>query len=174
RRPREDGLDAPARQPGGQRLGRGPAGRHLAGAERLQLRDVPLRLGGAAFPPAAGDREGADPPDAGAGRNADEADPAGGAGGGAVLPAHRVHPPPAGVDAGARRTGEVTPAEGARPAPMKEYRQNVHRSSLLSRAALCTATAVFCFVHSPRLITRRLRLEETLAGVLFLILGPAA
>jgi hypothetical protein len=57
---------------------------------------------------------------------------------------------------------------------MKEYRQNVHRYSLIFWAVLCTATAVFCFVQSHHLISRRLRIEETLAGVMFLILGPAA
>jgi hypothetical protein len=57
---------------------------------------------------------------------------------------------------------------------MKEYRQNAHCWSLLFWALLCTATAIFIFVHSHHLISRRLRIEETLAGVMLLILGPAA
>jgi hypothetical protein len=68
----------------------------------------------------------------------------------------------------------MTFPEGDRSTSVKEYRQNVHRYSLLFWALLCTSTAVFCFVHSHHLISRRLRIEETLAGVLFLILGPAA
>jgi hypothetical protein len=57
---------------------------------------------------------------------------------------------------------------------MKEYRQNSHSYSLVFWALLCTATAVFIFIHSHHLISRRLRIEETLVGVMFLILGPAA
>src|SRR5436190_16560993 len=57
---------------------------------------------------------------------------------------------------------------------MKEYRQNSHSLSLIFWALLCTATAIFCFVHSHHLISRKLRIEETLVGVMFLVLGPAA
>ena len=57
---------------------------------------------------------------------------------------------------------------------MKEYRQNSHSVSLIWWAVLCTATAVFCFVHSRHLMNRTLRLEEILVGVMFLVLGPAA
>jgi hypothetical protein len=35
-------------------------------------------------------------------------------------------------------------------------------------------TAVFCFVHSRHLVSRTLRLEEVLVGVMLLVLGPAS
>jgi len=57
---------------------------------------------------------------------------------------------------------------------MKEYRQNSHSFSLIFWAVLCTFTALFCFFHSHHLVSRTLRLEEILVGVMFLVLGPAA
>lgn len=58
---------------------------------------------------------------------------------------------------------------------MKEYRQNSHVWSLVFWSLLCSATATFCFVHSHHLISRRLRIEECLAGGgMFLVPGPAA
>lgn len=57
---------------------------------------------------------------------------------------------------------------------MKEYHQNSHIFSLIFWAVLCTFTALFCFFHSHHLVSRALRLEEILVGVMFLVLGPAA
>ncbi len=57
---------------------------------------------------------------------------------------------------------------------MKEYRQNSHSASLIWWAVLCTATALFCFMHSHHLVNRTLRLEEILVGVMLLVFGPAA
>jgi hypothetical protein len=57
---------------------------------------------------------------------------------------------------------------------MKEYRQNSHTFSLAFWAALCTATAIVLFVHSHKIVSRALKAEEILAGVAFLIFGPAA
>lgn len=57
---------------------------------------------------------------------------------------------------------------------MKEYRQNSHTRSLAFWAVLCTATAVVLFVHSHKIVSRALRLEEILGGVALLIFGPVA
>src|SRR5690348_10552922 len=57
---------------------------------------------------------------------------------------------------------------------MKEYRQDSHTRSLIFWAILCTATAVVLFAHSHRILNRVLKMEEILAGVALLILGPAA
>lgn len=57
---------------------------------------------------------------------------------------------------------------------MKEYRQNSHTRSLIFWAALCTATALVLFIHSGKVTSRTLRVEEILAGVALLIFGPAA
>ena len=57
---------------------------------------------------------------------------------------------------------------------MKEYRQSAHTFSLVVWAILCTATAVFLFIHSKQVVSRALKVEEILAGVALLIFGPAA
>lgn len=57
---------------------------------------------------------------------------------------------------------------------MKEFRQNSHAKSLVFWAILCTATAMVLFVHSNRVVSRALRIEEILAGVALLIFGPSA
>ena len=57
---------------------------------------------------------------------------------------------------------------------MKEYRQSSHAKSLVFWAILCTATAFVLFAHSHRILSRVLKMEEILAGVGLLILGPAA
>jgi hypothetical protein len=56
---------------------------------------------------------------------------------------------------------------------MKEYRQNSHAFPLMFWALLCTATAGVLFIHSRQIVSRMLRLEEILAGVALLVLGPA-
>ena len=55
---------------------------------------------------------------------------------------------------------------------MKEYRQDSHAVPLVFWALLCVALAVFCFVHSHRIISRRLRDEEIGLGTALLVLGP--
>ena len=57
---------------------------------------------------------------------------------------------------------------------MKEYRQNSHTRSLVFWAILCTATAIVLFVHSNKVVSRALKVEEILAGTALLIFGPAA
>jgi hypothetical protein len=57
---------------------------------------------------------------------------------------------------------------------MKEYRQNSHTLSLVIWTVLCTLTALVLFVHSHKVITRALKVEEILGGVALLIFGPAA
>jgi hypothetical protein len=57
---------------------------------------------------------------------------------------------------------------------MKEYRQSAHTFSLVFWAILCTATAIVLFVHSGKVVSRALKVEEILAGVALLIFGPAA
>src|SRR5688572_18134802 len=57
---------------------------------------------------------------------------------------------------------------------MKEYRQNSHTRSLIVWAVLCTVTALVLFVHSGKVVSRALKVEEILAGVALLIFGPAA
>ena len=57
---------------------------------------------------------------------------------------------------------------------MKEYRQNSHAKSLVFWAVLCTATAVVLFIHSHKVVTRALKIEEILGGVALMIFGPAA
>ena len=57
---------------------------------------------------------------------------------------------------------------------MKEYRQNSHSFSLVFWAILCTATAMVLFVHSHKVVSRALKVEEILTGVALLIFGPAA
>jgi hypothetical protein len=57
---------------------------------------------------------------------------------------------------------------------MKEYRQNSHRGSLIFWAILCTATALVLFVHSGKVVSRALKVEEILGGVALLMFGPAA
>ena len=57
---------------------------------------------------------------------------------------------------------------------MKEYRQNSHARSLIFWAILCTATAIVLFVHSNKVVSRALKVEEILAGVALLMFGPAA
>jgi hypothetical protein len=57
---------------------------------------------------------------------------------------------------------------------MKEYRQDSHVSPLAAWALLCAATAVVLFIHSGRVLSRALRLEEVGAGAGLLVVGPAA
>jgi hypothetical protein len=57
---------------------------------------------------------------------------------------------------------------------MKEYRQNSHTTSLVFWAVLCTATAIVLFIHSHKVVSRALKIEEILGGVALLIFGPAA
>jgi len=57
---------------------------------------------------------------------------------------------------------------------MKEYRQSSHDKSLIFWAVLCTATAIVLFVHSHKVVSRTLKVEEILAGVALLVFGPAA
>jgi hypothetical protein len=57
---------------------------------------------------------------------------------------------------------------------MKEYRQNSHSVSLVFWAILCSAAASVLFIHSHRIISRALRIEEILGGIALLIFGPAA
>jgi hypothetical protein len=57
---------------------------------------------------------------------------------------------------------------------MKEYRQNSHTGSLIIWTVLCTLTALVLFVHSHKVISRALKVEEILGGVALLIFGPAA
>jgi len=57
---------------------------------------------------------------------------------------------------------------------MKEYRQNSHTGSLVFWAILCTATALVLFLHSNKVVSRALKVEEILAGTALLIFGPAA
>jgi hypothetical protein len=57
---------------------------------------------------------------------------------------------------------------------MKEYRQNSHALLLAFWAFLCTATAIVLFVHSHKVVSRALKVEEVLVGVALLIFGPAA
>jgi len=57
---------------------------------------------------------------------------------------------------------------------MKQYRQNSHTRSLILWAVLCTATAIVLFVHSNKVVSRALKVEEILSGVALLMFGPAA
>jgi hypothetical protein len=57
---------------------------------------------------------------------------------------------------------------------MKEYRQSSHTGSLLVWAMLSTAAAVVLFVHSGKIVSRMLRIEEIAGGVALLIFGPVA
>jgi hypothetical protein len=57
---------------------------------------------------------------------------------------------------------------------MKEYRQDSHSFSLIFWAILCTATALVLFIHSHKVVSRALKVEEILGGVALLIFGPAA
>ena len=57
---------------------------------------------------------------------------------------------------------------------MKQYRQSAHTKSLIFWAVLCTATAIVLFVHSNKVVSRALKVEEILGGVALLMFGPAA
>jgi hypothetical protein len=57
---------------------------------------------------------------------------------------------------------------------MKQYRQSAHDKSLIFWAILCTATAIVLFLHSGKVVSRALKVEEILAGVALLMFGPAA
>jgi hypothetical protein len=57
---------------------------------------------------------------------------------------------------------------------MKEYRQDSHLSPLATWAVLCAATAVVLFIHSGKVVSRALRIEEVVAGAGLLMVGPAA
>jgi hypothetical protein len=55
---------------------------------------------------------------------------------------------------------------------VKQYRQDAHLVSLIFWAILCIAVAVVLFDHSHKILSRRLRDEEILAGATLLVLGP--
>src|SRR5262245_35352920 len=57
---------------------------------------------------------------------------------------------------------------------MKEYRQSSHTFSLVVWTVLCTLTAIVLFVHSHKVVSRALKVEEILGGVALLIFGPAS
>ncbi len=55
---------------------------------------------------------------------------------------------------------------------MKEYRQDSHAASLAIWALLCTGAAVYFFLHSGKVMSRLLQIEEILAGTALLLAGP--
>lgn len=57
---------------------------------------------------------------------------------------------------------------------MRECRQDSHVFPLAAWAALCALTAVVLFVHSGRVASRALRIEEVAAGAGLLVVRPAA
>jgi hypothetical protein len=57
---------------------------------------------------------------------------------------------------------------------MKRYRQDAHVIPLVFWAVLCAAAATIFFVHSGKISNRVLSLEEIVAGVGLLVLGPLA
>ncbi|MBI3856286.1 MAG: hypothetical protein HY293_11410 [Planctomycetes bacterium] len=57
---------------------------------------------------------------------------------------------------------------------MKEYRQNSHTLTLVFWSILCAGAAAVLFIQSRQVVSRALKAEEILAGVAFLIFGPAA
>jgi hypothetical protein len=57
---------------------------------------------------------------------------------------------------------------------MKEYRQNSHTLSLSFWAVLCAAVATVLLVHSHKVVSRSLKVEEIAAGLGLLVVGPAA